>query len=124
MGSTDSASYQITINEWFIIPPSKISRSNDEIPENFTLFQNYPNPANPETIIRYNLPVTADVSLVVYDVLGRKMRVLVNGVQTPGKYSVTWNGRDEFGNPVSSGIYIYQIRAGGLVSMKKMVLMR
>jgi hypothetical protein len=123
-GWQDTATYTITISDWFVIPATRISREENDIPEEFQLFQNYPNPANPGTVIRYNLAHAATVSLIIYDILGRRIRILVDGSQAAGKYSVHWNGHDDFGSPVSSGIYIYQLRADEIIDMKKMILMR
>ena len=94
------------------------------IPESFALLQNYPNPFNPSTTIRYGLPVAAPVSVAIYDVLGRRVRTLLDGNQAAGWHRITWNGRDDQGERVSSGIYIYRLQAGEFMSSRKLVLMR
>jgi hypothetical protein len=94
----------------------------NQIPHEFGLFQNYPNPFNPHTVIKYQLPVQSDVKLVIYNILGQRVRTLVNQKQDAGYYSVVWNARRESGEPVSSGIYIYQIIAGDFTKIRRMVL--
>jgi flagellar hook assembly protein FlgD len=64
------------------------------------------------------------VSVVIYDFLGREVRVLVNNIEQPGSHSVNWNGKDGSGNDVSAGIYLYRIQAGGYVETRKMVLLK
>jgi len=92
------------------------------LPSEFMLAQNYPNPFNPETRIEYSLPGPSDVNLAVFDVQGRKVRVLVDGQQDAGIKVVTWNGCDENGSRVSSGVYFYRLQAGDYAETKKMVL--
>jgi dienelactone hydrolase len=93
-------------------------------PALFSLEQNYPNPFNPNTAISYQLLAISFVKLKVFDVLGREVATLVNGVGKPGVHSVQWNGRNERGEAVSSGIYLYQLRAGNFVTTKKMILLK
>ena len=88
------------------------------------LDQNHPNPFNPSTTISYNLPAVSYVSLAIHDVTGRKVRTLVSAIQDPGSKSVEWNGLDDDGSPVVSGIYFYRLRAGKEELARKMVLMR
>jgi photosystem II stability/assembly factor-like uncharacterized protein len=95
-----------------------------EIPTNYSLSQNYPNPFNPSTTIRYTLPKTAKVVLKIYNFLGQEVRTLVNEKQSAGEKSAVWDGRDRFGKEVSSGIYIYQMKAGDYVKSHKMILLR
>lgn len=89
------------------------------------LFQNRPNPFNPSTVIRYIVPARADrVTLRIYDVEGRVVRTLVDGPQVYGENRVTWNGRDDTGRRVASGVYFYRIMFSGFEMTKKMVLLR
>jgi len=97
---------------------------NPNIPQNLYLNQNYPNPFNPSTNISYQLSTNGFVSLTVYDLLGRQIKSLVAGVQQSGYYTVNWNGLDEFGNHVPSGVYLYSLKTGNFVESKKMVLMK
>jgi hypothetical protein len=94
------------------------------IPAAYTLHQNYPNPFNPLTNLCYDLPKRAQVTLTVYNLMGKKIAQLVSTKQEAGRRSVQWNATDNFGNPVSAGIYLYQIRAGEFRQTRKMVLLK
>lgn len=94
------------------------------LPQTFELEQNYPNPFNPSTIIRYALPQAAKVELKIYNILGQVVRRLVDEEQAAGFYEKLWDGRDQSGKPVSTGIYLYRIRAGDFVQTKKMQLIK
>ena len=94
------------------------------VPATFTLHQNFPNPFNPITSLRYDLPEQAQVTLTIYDLMGREITQLVNTAQEAGYKSVQWNATDIYGKPVSAGVYLYQIRAGGFVQTRKMVLLK
>ena len=101
--------------------------SNDEsnqLPTAFNLYNNYPNPFNPTTQIRYNLPEDAMVSITIYDIMGRSIRSLVNSKQTAGYRSIRWDGKNNLGESVSAGMYIYTIQAGEFRQTKKMVLLK
>jgi len=98
---------------------------NDNIkPVKYQLFQNYPNPFNPTTQIGYTLPSSSNVTLKIYDILGREVKTLVNKEQNSGVYNLTWDGTDNSGNLVTSGIYIYQIHANNFIKSSKMILMK
>ena len=103
--------------------PLAINELNS-IPTSYSLNQNYPNPFNPETRIHYDLPEEGHVSLVVYDLLGRELIKLVNQYNSQGRYNILWNGNDALGNPVSSGVYIYQMKSGSFSQTKKMIISR
>ncbi|NIT59422.1 MAG: T9SS type A sorting domain-containing protein [Aliifodinibius sp.] len=94
------------------------------IPEKFTLYNNYPNPFNPTTTIRYDLAERSKTSLSVYNIAGERIRTLVNDVQSAGSKSVVWNGRNDQGEIVGSGVYVYQIEADGTVKTKKMIFLK
>ncbi len=94
------------------------------VPLKFELSQNYPNPFNPTTTIKYSIPKEAKVELKIYNMLGQLVRTLVNQEREPGVYEVSWDGTDQSGRNVSSGIYLYQIRAGDFVKKMKMTLMK
>ena len=87
-------------------------------PKSFQLYQNYPNPFNPETTIRFDVKDPCEVSLAVYDLLGRQLAVLVKDHYNPGAYTVTFNA-----SSVPSGIYIYSIRMGEFNAVKKMIVL-
>ena len=76
------------------------------------------------TNVRYDLPEQATVNLIIYDMLGREVKTLVNTTQDAGYRSVIWNATNNQGNPVSAGVYLYQIQAEGFVQTKKMVLLK
>ena len=94
------------------------------IPEEFSLSQNYPNPFNPVTHIDYGLPFNGKVKLSVYDLLGRRVITLVDGEQEAGYRTVTWNGSDQRGETVGTGMYFYVIQAGDLRKVRKMLLLK
>jgi hypothetical protein len=94
------------------------------LPEVFALHNNYPNPFNPVTNISYDIPEVAQVTLEIYNVSGQKVRTLAQGQHEPGRYRIQWNATNDYGNPLSSGMYIYRIRAGDFVSVKKLILMK
>jgi len=95
-----------------------------EIPAEFTLFQNHPNPFNPTTIINYQLAMSNEVQLFIYNTTGQLVRVLVNEFQTAGKRAVVWDGLNDNGERMSSGLYLYQIKAGKFTQCKKMLLVQ
>ena len=90
----------------------------------FALHQNYPNPFNPTTQIRYDLPLDEYVTVIIYDVMGRKIKSLINTNQEAGYRSITWDATNDLGQPVSAGMYIYTIQAGEFRQTKKMVLLK
>ena len=94
------------------------------MPEKFTIHQNYPNPFNPVTTLRYDLPEQTHVNITIYDMLGRKVRTILNQQQDPGYKSLIWDATNDYGKPVSAGIYLYQIQAGEYMQTKKMVLLK
>ena len=98
--------------------------SNPGIPTDYKLSLNYPNPFNPITSFRYDLPELALVTLTVYDMLGREVTQLLNATQEQGFRSAQWDGTDSMGRPVGAGVYLYQIKAGEFVKTKKMVLLK
>ncbi len=104
--------------------PNAVNENTSNVPKDFQLFQNYPNPFNPTTIISYQIPNSSFVTLDIYNALGQKVRSLINSEQAAGKHSVNWNGKDDSGNSVSSGIYLYRIKTGDFISSKKMVLLK
>lgn len=95
-----------------------------EIPTDFELSQNYPNPFNPETVIKYKILQNGEVELAIFNLLGQKVRVLVNEVHVAGSYEVRWNGTDDLGNLLSSGVYVYRLKAGDVIRTNKMLLLR
>ncbi len=94
------------------------------IPVAFNVFQNYPNPFNPSTTISYAIPQQSNVLVKIYDMLGREVRTLVSEEQMPGVYNVIWNGDNNYGVNVATGIYLYRVVAGNNVQVKKMILLK
>ena len=94
------------------------------LPRQFALHQNLPNPFNPTTRILYTLSQGAATRLTVYNLLGREIVTLVNDFQSAGDHTVVWNGRDQRGRAVSSGVYLYRLKSGGEVTFRKMTLMK
>jgi hypothetical protein len=103
----------VSISEDFVIRPEK-----------FRLIQNSPNPFNPVTTLRYDLPEQSTVNIIIYDMLGRQVRTLLNQTQDAGFKSVIWDATNDYGKPVSAGVYLYKIQAGEFVQTRKMVLMK
>jgi len=93
------------------------------VPTAYRSYQSYPNPFNPLCTIRYEIPKAGRVSLQVYDIVGKTVRVLVDGWREPGVYSEIWNGRSDDGTSLPSGIYFYRLEAGAFVATRKMVLL-
>ena len=90
----------------------------------YRLSQNFPNPFNPSTSIRMSLPTAGRVRLVIYDLMGRSVKTLMDGSAKAGQYEITWDGRDQAGRRVASGIYIYRLEALGIALSKKMILLK
>jgi len=95
-----------------------------QLPNQFSLCQNYPNPFQALTILRYNLPKQSNVTLIIFDMNGRKVKQLVNSIQEAGYNSVIWNATNEFGKTVPNGTYVYQMQAGETMQTKRMVLLK
>ena len=94
------------------------------VPMEFALQQNYPNPFNPSTQIQYALPTDANVTIAIYDLVGRQIRTLVNEQVTAGFHSTLWNATNDMGSSVSAGVYIYTITANDFRDVKKMILLK
>ncbi len=112
----------ITVMEGGVI--TGISDQEDFISQGFSLHQNFPNPFNPTTDIRFRIADFEFVELKIFDINGREVRTLLAENKAAGLYTVTWDGVDQFGNSVSSGVYLYRIETGGLSTTKKMILIR
>ena len=98
--------------------------ASSAVPESYALEDNYPNPFNPTTTIKFDLPESSDVRLEVYDMMGRRVATLLSGNLAAGRYEATWNAQSDAGMPVASGVYIYSLRAGSYNAVKQMVLMK
>jgi hypothetical protein len=113
-----------------VITTDVVQTTPDAIPESYDLGQNYPNPFNPTTVIRYALPEPSSVTLKIYNVLGQQVAELVNDVKSAGFFQAQWNGRNQYGQLVSSGVYFYRMEAHAtndgnvFVSEKKMLMLK
>ena len=96
----------------------------NNMPLEFEVYPAYPNPFNPVTTIGYYLPNKGSVNITIYDMMGREIKVLQSGIQTPGHVKVQWNATNNKGQPVSAGVYLYQINIDGTMDTKKMVLLK
>jgi len=94
------------------------------VPTGFNLAQNYPNPFNPTTQIQYTTAQTGRTQIEIFNILGSKVRTLVNEVQAAGTYSVRWDGKNDGNTLVASGVYMYRLRAVGFIDMKKMLFLK
>jgi flagellar hook assembly protein FlgD len=99
-------------------------KTEELLPTAFSLSQNYPNPFNPETVIRYALPEDSQVELIIYNILGQQVKVLIDAHQNAGYKAVHWDGRDDDGNEIASGLYFYKIKTPKYSESKKMILLR
>ena len=139
----DTAGYEMTWQEWheghswgswrahvdnaleFFFPGSALGTGQPaEIAEGFELFQNYPNPFNPETTIRFQLPFPADISLKIFDLLGREVVTLKSGFAAQGEHTVVWNGQNTNGETVGSGFYFYRLVSQKFSETRRMLLIR
>ena len=119
-GDTLTVHYNMNVN---LLNPAAIVE-NENLPKKFMLNQNYPNPFNPETNISYEVAKQGRVQLIIYDLLGREIKTLVDKDQLPGRYSVNWNGKNDSNTALASGIYFYRLKAGDVVLTKKMILLK
>jgi hypothetical protein len=104
---------------------NKMTNNNNNLPTVYNLYQNYPNPFNPVTTIKYDIPKNSNVTLIVYDLLGREVTRLVNNeMKNAGRYEIKWPAPSGNANNFASGVYIYRIQAGDYVSVKKMVFLK
>jgi len=134
---TDSTgnSFGIWVDEIYATSGQVVSAEDEQtaaLPKEFSLEQNYPNPFNPETAINYAIPQNSSVRLTIYNILGQKISTLIDEQKSSGVYSVSWNGRNDTGNQVASGLYFYRLEARHInngnqrifVDAKKMLLLR
>ena len=95
-----------------------------KLPDSYRLAQNYPNPFNPATIIEYSLPTRAFVTIEIFNVIGQRVRTLLDEPKSPGTYLVEWNGKDDMGSSLSTGVYFYRFKTGEVALTKKMLLLK
>jgi hypothetical protein len=105
--------------------PTDVEESDDRnLPNEFMFVQNYPNPFNPSTTIEYSVPSRSEVTIEIFNTVGQKVRTLLRETKSAGKYSAVWDGRDNNGNSLSTGVYFYRIQAGDYEKTKKMILVK
>ncbi len=121
--SVDWASYKVYENLITVYSDSSSTEQNTLPANNFAL-TNYPNPFNPTTTISFNLPEEENVTLSIYNTKGQKVKTLLNSYLAKGKHSIVWNGEDDYGKKVATGIYFYKISTGKKNYMKKMLLVK
>lgn len=103
---------------------TSVGDPDSDLPADFHLSQNHPNPFNPSTTIEYFLPRRSEVLLSIHNLLGQRIAVLVDGIQSVGAHVAIWDGKDSEGKAVASGLYLYQLQAGSFTQSHKMVLLR
>lgn len=119
-----SGAHKLFFRTHFILGHVTITPSHAGVPVEFALSQNYPNPFNPQTFFKIEIPKDIFISLRVFDIRGRKVRTLVSSVQPAGEYIVPWDGRDDAGNQLTSGIYYCRMQAGLFSDVKRLILLR
>lgn len=109
---------------WYPTPTDVDDDQTGGLPESFALQQNYPNPFNPSTQIHFTVPARSHVTVEVINLLGQSVRRLVDETKPAGTYTITWNGKNNEGNQVATGVYMYRLTAGEFTETKKMVLIK
>jgi hypothetical protein len=125
--SDESDNYFGVLADRFILhveTPTSVDMVSDVVPRQLTLGQNYPNPFNMKTVISFGLPTNSQVTLEVFDILGRKVRELLNERLESGYHQVIWDGRNENGEVVTSGVYFYRLSYGDIQEIKSMTLIK
>lgn len=106
------------------VPTDVGEQHGSTLPYRFELSQNYPNPFNPATTIEYSIPERKRVTIEVLNILGQRVRMLINREESAGSYTIGWDGRDDAGQAVATGVYLYRFRAGDHIETKKMLLLK
>ena len=96
----------------------------DNYPENFRIYQNYPNPFNPNTLIRYDLEQESFVNIAIHNMLGQKVKTLVNNLQSAGSKSISWDATNKKSESMPAGLYFYKIKIDQQIKIKKMTLLK
>ena len=112
------------IETWLPATGVEEKTTTDNLPATFQLYQNFPNPFNAQTVIKYYLKDETQISITVYNLLGKGIITLINEIKTPGLYTIQWDGKGSNGKDVASGIYIYRMEAGKFTESKKLSLIR
>ena len=101
-----------------------LTEEGDILPQSMRLEQNYPNPFNSQTVIRFSLAQQTELELAIYNLLGQKVAALLDQRRPAGEHVVSWNGRDETGAELASGVYVYRLRTESHVATRKLLLLR
>jgi hypothetical protein len=109
------------VSQWWSVGDGSL---DNQQPMEFALSANYPNPFNPTTTIDYSVATASDVSIIVYDMIGREVKSLVSNFTTPGTYSIVWDATNNEGLSVSAGMYVYKMISGNFVEVNKMLLVK
>ena len=109
---------------WITLTTDVEDESEEMLPKDFALFQNYPNPFNPSTTIPFSLPSRSHVTIIVYNIAGQRVTTLIDEIKPAGSYHVNWDGKDQHGQTVASGVYLYELQAGEDVDTRKMLLLK
>ena len=94
------------------------------VPTDFALHENYPNPFNPSTTLRFDLPELSDVNVIIYNMLGQEVKTFNMQNISAGHHSIRWNATNDLGDPVSAGVYLYQLQTKDFVKTRKMILLK
>ena len=108
----------------YVFAGAPVGIAGSTLPQAFELEQNYPNPFNPSTTIGFTLPQSAAISLKIFDINGQLVKTLLNGTRAAGTHRVIWDGTDQFGAGVASGVYLYRLSAGSFTQIRKMMLIK
>ena len=114
----DTVDLHLTLGE------STVMVDEEMLPNDFHLFQNHPNPFNPNTNIRFTLPSAQDVNLIIYDMIGRVIREIGYEGLSKGHHQFKWDGKNQLGNSVSAGIYLYNLSTPAFTMTRKMILLK
>jgi hypothetical protein len=125
-GTPDSAKFSpgVIYIPYYLSDPWLKRHIIEDAPFTYSIDSNYPNPFNPQTTISFNLIEPAQTRVLIYNVLGQKIKTLVNEYLSSGQYSYIWDGRTDLGIEAASGVYLYRIESGSFAQTKKMTLMR
>jgi hypothetical protein len=122
--NSSNGTYTILVYSLGVTLSTSVNTVPNDMPATLTLEQNYPNPFNPSTVIKYIINSPENVRITIYNSAGQSVREIVNGAQNIGEHSITWDGKDNSGMSLSSGVYFYQIYAGQYSQARKMVLLK
>jgi len=124
--ATDGIDTTMSSDVWSVTLDASgvLSIDGELLPAKFALHQNFPNPFNPTTTLRYDLPRDSHVLITIYDIRGREVKTLVNENQGAGYRIMQWDATNDFGQPISAGMYIYAIQANDFRMVRKMILLK